>query len=89
MAGRDDRAGERGEGFGQHDGLAAEPQEDLPGAGVGVVEGEPADRGRPLGVEQDEQSGDAVVGFDRVVVQQPAGLVPAGLGVDDAAGRPT
>ena len=53
-------------------------------AGVDVVEGESADRGGPLGVEQDEQPGDAVVGLEGVVVQQPAGLCPARLGVDDA-----
>ena len=51
-----------------------------------VVEGEAADRGGPLGVEQHEQAGDAVLGFEGVVVQQPAGLFPAGLGVDDAGG---
>jgi hypothetical protein len=32
--------------------------------------------GGPLGVEQDEQAGDAVVWVDGVVVQQPAGLLP-------------
>ena len=84
--GRDDREDKRGDGFGQHDGLVAEPETDLPGAGVDVVDGEAADRGRPLGVEQDEQAGDAVFGFDGVVVQQPPGLVPSGLGVDDTAG---
>jgi hypothetical protein len=31
---------------------------------------------RAIGVEQDEQAGDAVVWVDGVVVQQPAGLLP-------------
>jgi hypothetical protein len=55
-------------------------------AGLDVVEGEAADCRRPLGVEQDEQSGETVLGFDGFVVQQPAGLLPAALGVDDAGG---
>jgi hypothetical protein len=49
-----------------------------------VGEDEAADGRWPLGVEQDEQPGDAIFGFDGVVVQQPAGLVPACFGVDDA-----
>ena len=83
---RHDREGKRGNGFGQHDGLVAETDKDLPAAGAGVVDRQPADRGRPLGVEQHEQAGEAVFGFDRVVVEQPPSLVPSGLGVDDAAG---
>jgi hypothetical protein len=54
--------------------------------GVEVLEGEAADRGWGLGVEQEEYAGDFVGGFDGVLVQVPAGLVPAGLGVDGAAG---
>ena len=72
------------ERFGEDDRLAAQPDPDLVAAGLDVAEGEAADRGRPLGVEQDEQPGDAVLGFEGVVVQQPACLFPAGLGVDDA-----
>ena len=71
-------------GFGQDDGFAAEAEPTCLPSVVDVVEGESADRGGPLGVEQDEQAGDAVVGVERVVVQQPAGLLPAGLVVDDA-----
>ncbi|MFL6054730.1 MAG: hypothetical protein ACJ72W_17680 [Actinoallomurus sp.] len=41
----------------------------LVAAGVDVVEGEPADGGGLLGVEQDEQAGDPVIGFEGVVVQ--------------------
>src|SRR5205823_8384672 len=77
-------ADEGGEGVGQDDGFAAEPQPHLVFVGVNVVEGEAADRGGPLCVEQDEQPGDAVFGFDGVVVEQPARLLPAGFGVDDA-----
>jgi hypothetical protein len=54
--------------------------------GEDVVEGEPADRGGGLGVEQHEEPGDAVLGFEGVVVQEPAGVGPPGLAVDDAPG---
>src|SRR5260370_5390595 len=37
-----------------------------------------------MGVEENEQASDPVFGFDGVVVEQPAGLLPAGFGVDDA-----
>ena len=84
MAGGDELQDQGGEGFGEEDRLAAEPEPYLVAAGLDVAEGEPADRGRPLGVEQDEQPGDAVFGFEGAVVQQPAGLFPAGLGVDHA-----
>jgi hypothetical protein len=72
--------------LGQHDGLVAETDEDLPAAGTGVVDRQPADRGWPLGVEQHEQAGETVFGSDRFVVEQPPSLVPSALGVDDAAG---
>ncbi len=74
------------EGLGQHDGLAAEPEPHVLRAGVNLVEGEAADRGGPLGVKEKEQSGDAVFGFEGVVVEQAAGVVPSGFGVDNAAG---
>ena len=54
-------------------------------AGVNMVEGQAADRGGSLGVKENEQAGDAVFRFDGVVVQQAAGVVPSGLGVDGAA----
>jgi hypothetical protein len=34
---RHDREGKRGDGFGQHDGLGAETDKDLPAAGAGVA----------------------------------------------------
>ena len=49
--------GECVEGPGEHDGLAAEPDEHLPVRGLDVAEGQAADHGRPLGVEEDEQAG--------------------------------
>jgi hypothetical protein len=65
----------------QDDRLASEAQPHLPVIGVDVAEGEgeaAEDRG-PLGVQQDEKPGDAVFGVEACVVEQPAGLFPAGL----------
>ena len=70
--------------LGEHDGLAPEPEACLGVARLDVFERELADRCGCLRVEHDEQSGDAVFAFESVIVQQPAALVPAGLGVDDA-----
>ena len=86
VAGSDELADEGVDGCGQYDGLTAEPEPDLLFVGVNVVEGEAADRGGALGVEENEQPGDAILGFDGVVMEQTTGLFPAGLGVDDAAG---
>jgi hypothetical protein len=55
----------------------AEAELDGVAAGVDVVEGESADRRESLGVEQHQQPGDAVVGVETVVVEQPFGLLPA------------
>lgn len=82
VPGRDDLPGQGIEGFGEHDGLVAETQAFFVVAGVDVMEGEAADRRRCLGVEEDEQAGEAVFGFEGVVVDQPAGLPPPGFGVD-------
>ena len=72
------------EGLGEDGRLAAGPDPHLVTSGLDVAEGELADCGWPLGVEQDEQPGNAVFGFERAVVQQPAGLFLSGLGVDHA-----
>ena len=56
----------------QDNGLAAEPELHVLLAGVNMVEGQAADRGGPLGVEENEQAGDTVLGFEGVVVQQAA-----------------
>ncbi|WP_409497382.1 hypothetical protein [Amycolatopsis sp. cmx-11-12] len=80
-------ADESGEWFWEHNWFAAEVDADVV-AGVDLIEGEAADRGWPLGVEQNQQTGHPMLGLDGVVVQQPAGLFPTGLGVDDPAGPP-
>ncbi|HWG62811.1 MAG TPA: hypothetical protein VG253_13970 [Streptosporangiaceae bacterium] len=49
-----------------------------------VAGGQPADPDGRLGVEQDEEAGQAVAGADGVIVEQPAGGVPAGLLVEGA-----
>jgi hypothetical protein len=76
-SGGDQVTGEAREGFGQHNGDRAEAKLDGGVAGVDVVDGESADCRGSLGVEQDQQPGDAVVGVEDVVVQQLFGLVPA------------
>ena len=53
-AGCDELNDECGGGFGQQDGLTTESEPHLVFVGVNVVEGEAADGGGPLGVEQDE-----------------------------------
>jgi hypothetical protein len=77
---------ETGERFGEYDRFPAEPEGYFVTAGLDVTEGQAADGGGLLGVEQDEQSGDPVLGLDGVVVQQLPGLCPASFGVDDAGG---
>ena len=66
---------------GKDDRLSAEAQPDVV-TGVDVGEGEAADGGGGLCVEEDEKTGDAVLNVDRVVAEQPARLRPAGLGLD-------
>jgi hypothetical protein len=65
---------ETGERFGEYDGFPAEPEGYVATAGLDVTKGKAADGGGLLGVEQDEQSGDPVLGLDGVVVQQLPGL---------------
>jgi len=69
--------------FGEDDRVAAEAQSDVIVAGVDAGEGEAADRGGGLCVEEHEEAGDAVFDVDGLVAQQPTGLVPACFGVDD------
>jgi hypothetical protein len=83
-AGGDELPDKGGEGLGQDDRFASEAQPDVRVVEVNAVEGEAADVGWPLGVEQDEQAGDAVFESEGVVAEQSAGVFPAGLGVDDA-----
>jgi len=75
-AGGDDLEDKRGQGLGEHDGFAAQTQPHFIVAALDVIEGEAADRGRPLGVEQHEQASDTVLGLEGVVLEQPAGLFP-------------
>ena len=74
--------------FGQHHGYGPEPQRDR-GLSASMSMSSMVRRlivGGSLGVEQHEQSGDAVLGVEGVVVQQPSGLVPAVV-VVQRAGR--
>jgi len=86
LAGGDQVKDEAGERLGEYDGFPAEPQRYLAAAGLDVTEGEAADGGGLLGVEEDEQSRDPVLGPEGAVVQQPPGLFPAPFGVDDTSG---
>ena len=49
---------------------AAQPEPYFLLAGRDVAEGEAADHGRPLSVEENEQAGHAILRFDRVVMEQ-------------------
>lgn len=80
MADGEDLPGQGVEGVGEYDGLVAEAQSYLVADGLDVIEGEAADRRRCLGVEEDEQAR-RTPGLRGVVVDQTAGLLPAGLGV--------
>jgi len=67
-AGGEQLPDEAGEGLWQDDRLAAEAQTYLLVICVDVAQGEAADDRGPLGVEKDEEPGDAVFGVD---AQQP------------------
>lgn len=75
FAARRDGPGKRGDRFGQLDGHAAEAEPDGSLADLDLADGHPADRCRPLGVEEHEQAGEAVFRLERLVVQEPAGGV--------------
>ncbi|MGH9212480.1 MAG: hypothetical protein ACRD2C_17660 [Acidimicrobiales bacterium] len=68
-AGGGEIADESGEWLGEVDGFVAEAQLCAGVVGFDVVDGEAADGGGRLGVEQDEQAGDAVFGFEGFVVE--------------------
>jgi hypothetical protein len=78
--------GERGDWLGQVDGHAAEAEADAVVAGLDLAGGHLADRGRAVGVEQDEQAGEAVLGLEGAVMQEPARGVPAVLVIDQLGG---
>src|SRR5207245_1171309 len=83
LSGCDEYEDESGKRLGQQDGLAAQADAYLLLAGLDVLEGEAAEGGGALGVEEDQEPGDAVFGFEGVVVEEPARLLPSGLGVDE------
>jgi hypothetical protein len=67
-------------GFREFDGLAAEAQPNCMIIDVDVVDSESADRCGPLGVEQDEQTGDPIFELEGAVVQKSAEFgVPNGF----------
>ena len=87
LAVRRDGAGDRGDRLGQLDGDPAELEPDgAVAAGLDLAGGHAADRRDALGVEEDEQPGEAVFGLERVIVQEPAGGVPPVLAVEDGGG---
>gem|GEM_PF-5202169 len=64
----DDGAGECGDGLGQLDGNTSEVEAYVVGADLDVADGHAADRCCSLGVEEDEQAGEAVFCFEVVVM---------------------
>ena len=81
-SGLDELADHLVEWCGDQDRFSTQPQPHLRAGDLDVVDGELADGGGGLGVEQHQQARDAVGGFDVVVVQEPARLFPTGFGVD-------
>ncbi|MFG2585722.1 hypothetical protein [Streptomyces malaysiensis] len=77
LAVRGDDAGQFGDGFGQLDGGIAEVEAYFLSADLNVLGGQPVDYRRPLGIEEEKQPGEAVFGLAGVVMQEPAGDVPA------------
>lgn len=76
----------------QADGPVAEVDEDVVFVACDPVRGQAVDAAGRLGVQQDEEAGDAVFGRDARVVQQPPGNLPAfvlivGAGRSGPAGR--
>lgn len=71
--------GQFSDGCGKLDGDGAETATDACVCLLDVVAGEPGDRSGPLGIEEQQQAGEAVFGLERVVVQQTSGGGPAGL----------
>lgn len=71
--------GEFSDGCRRFDRDGAEVDADGSGRLLDVIDGEPGDRGGPLGIEEQQQAGEAVFGLEGVVVQQTSGGGPAGL----------
>ncbi|MGW7449937.1 hypothetical protein [Streptomyces sp. NPDC054787] len=77
LAVRGDRAGQRGDGRGQLDEGIAAVETYFLRADLNVLGGQPVDCRRSFGIEEEQQPGEAVFGLEGVVVQGPAGDVPA------------
>lgn len=56
------------DGFGQIDRDIAEADANCSAGLLDVVDGEPRDRGGPLGIEEQQQAGEAVFGLEGVVM---------------------
>lgn len=78
--------GQFSDGCGKLDWDGAEADADGSVRLLDVVDGEPGDRGGPLGVEEQQQAGEAVFGLEGVFVQQASGSVPAGFVVHRLGG---
>ncbi|MEC3974329.1 hypothetical protein [Amycolatopsis sp. H20-H5] len=72
LVGRGDLANEPGQRFGEQDRFTPQPEVHIALADVDVSECQSRRCGWRLGVEEHEQPGDAVLGFEGVVLQQPA-----------------
>ncbi|MGW0615811.1 hypothetical protein [Streptomyces sp. NPDC002788] len=83
-AGRDELADQAGQGHGEDDRRGAERDGDGVAVEVDVTDGELADGGDLLCVEDQQQSRDAVRGRQGVVVEEAPGVRPAFLAVDGA-----
>ncbi|MCC9710606.1 hypothetical protein E4N62_38445, partial [Streptomyces sp. MNU76] len=83
-AGRDEIADQAGQRCGENDRRCAERDRDGVAVDVHVPDGELADGGDLLRVEDQQQSRDAVRGRQCVVAEQAAGVGPAFLAVDGA-----
>ena len=82
----DDIAGQGGDRLGQLDGHPAQLQTNVLGVDVDLLDAHPADRRGALGVEQDEQAREPILGVEVLVVQKPARGVPAMLVIQQLGG---
>jgi hypothetical protein len=80
-------AQQRGDLFGDRDGVVTEPKPDLVAVDLDIFAAEPDDAGDELSVEQQQRSGDADRGLGVAVVKQAASLVEAGGVIDRRVGR--
>jgi hypothetical protein len=62
--------GEFSDGCGKPDRDGAEVDADRSAGLLDAIDGEPGDRGGPLGIEEQQQPGEAVFGLEGAIVQQ-------------------